>query len=430
MFVLGSTGGAFIGGVNAEKFGRKKAMVFDGVCMLIGWILIGFSSSFPVILTGRFICGSAAASLQTIIPAYVSEISQPGFRNVTGLLYPSYFIFGGSVMLVLGAILPWELVIKILLACPILYLIGLIFCPESPIWLVTKGKMELAEKELYLLRKCSNSRAMVKLELDRIKKSYDEKYVSESDNEEEEESKAGFLLSLLKDKAFMKPLLTLILTYSVFYEWSGMPPLAFYMVQVFIDLDAPIDPYIATAILYTFRCVVIIFANFFVAHFKMRPVFFSTALCHLIFLGIVTVYSFLDKDGMVSSVYPMAKWTPIICVMLIYATAGAGCFNIMYSFTGVLLPSYARTFGSGIVGVIDNIALVGASKSFPLLLNSIGLHGTFLVNLICVATSILILWFALPETYGLTLEDIEQFYRTNNKTSLDEDSKSQHNPAK
>ena len=94
IFVLGSTTGSLIGGVNAEKFGRKKAMLLEGGLMLIGLTMIGFLKSFPLILTGRYICGHAAGSMQSIIPAYISEISQPPLRNVTGLMFTIVFTSG------------------------------------------------------------------------------------------------------------------------------------------------------------------------------------------------------------------------------------------------------------------------------------------------------------------------------------------------
>ena len=109
--------------------------------------------------------------------------------------------------------------------------------------------------------------------------------------------------------------------------------------------------------------------------------------------------------------YPWAQWTPIVCILMIYMTSAVGCYNVMFNFTGILLPSYARTFGSGLVGALDNVALVMVAKVFPSMLATFDLHGSFAIFAGCVAVSTLILWFTLPETYGLTLEDIEQFYR-------------------
>ena len=89
----------------AEKMGRKISMLFDGVCMLFGITLIGFSKSYWVILTGRFICGISGCASQSVIPAYVSEISQPRFRNVSGLMYTMFWNLGQFIMVLLGAIL-------------------------------------------------------------------------------------------------------------------------------------------------------------------------------------------------------------------------------------------------------------------------------------------------------------------------------------
>ena len=137
--------------------------------MLFGVTLLGFSKSYWIILTGRFICGISGCASQSVIPAYVSEISQPRFRNVSGLMYTVSWNLGQFIMVLLGALVTWSVAVRIVMILPLLHVSGVLaICPESPVWLLTNGKTEEGRKVLEFLR---GDFDLVKAEEQRIWKS-------------------------------------------------------------------------------------------------------------------------------------------------------------------------------------------------------------------------------------------------------------------
>ena len=137
-----------------------------------------------------------------------------------------------------------------------------------------------------------------------------------------------FYLSLFKQKAFLKPFLTICLVLCIFYEWGGIPCISFYMNQILMDVKVPMDEYSATAVINGFRIVSMLVADTVIYRFKMRTVFFSTAICHMILVACLALYCFLNKDGVVTSLYPGAAWTPVICILLMFSTSAVGCLPI------------------------------------------------------------------------------------------------------
>ena len=389
----------------AEKMGRKISMLFDGVCMLFGITLIGFSKSYWVILTGRFICGISGCASQSVIPAYVSEISQPRFRNVSGLMYTMFWNLGQFIMVLLGAMVTWNMAVWIVMIFPLLHVSGVLaICPESPVWLLTNGKTEEGRKVLEFLRSDFD---LVKAEEQRILNSV---YQAQKNNKQRS---SMFYLSVFKQKTFLKPFLTICLVLCIFYEWGGIPCISFYMNQILMDVKVPMDEYSATAVINGFRIVSMLVADTVIYKFKMRTVFFSTAICYLILLACLALYCYLNNGGAITKLYPGAAWTPIICILLMFSTSAFGCYNFIWNFTGMLLPSHARTFGAGMVGVLDHFSIALLSILLPIMMERIGWHGIFCTCFTCCAVSVGILWITLPETNDKTLEEIELEYRTN-----------------
>lgn len=63
------------------------------------------------------------------------------------------------------------------------------------------------------------------------------------------------------------------------------------------------------------------------------------------------------------------------------------------------------------LGVLDNISLFTAVKTVPSLISCLGIHGAFLLYSSCCLTNLVICFFIMPETKGLSLEEIEDLYK-------------------
>ena len=78
---------------------------------------------------------------------------------------------------------------------------------------------------------------------------------------------------------------------------------------------------------------------------------------------------------------------------------------------GEIFPSDIRSFSCGLLGVIDNVSLFAAVKVVPILISSLGIGGAFMVYSLCCLSNLIVCFFVMPETKGLSLEEIEDFYK-------------------
>ena len=128
IMVAGSCTGAICGGIQSEKFGRRKSLLLDCFIYIVGTILFSVAPNFYVLLVARVILGHSTASAMTTTSVYtrfvkfcqlfvyiliykipnqifnlfLSEISQPEVRTITGCFFTPFFIFGTTFQLVLG----------------------------------------------------------------------------------------------------------------------------------------------------------------------------------------------------------------------------------------------------------------------------------------------------------------------------------------
>lgn len=381
--------------------------------MKIGLLCIALPHQFPLMLVGRYLCGHACSSIQVVAPSYTSEISQPLIRPLTSYIFIVIFICGSTIMSVIGALVPWHIAVSITLIWPLLSLICVIsFCPESPVWLLIKGKDDRAEKSLMLLR---GDEKIVQNEIKRIKTALMELEIAMTDGGEQ---RSGLMevLDLFTDNAFLKPFGILLFLYVFTVNWGGTPSLSFYMIILLQKSNFHYDSYIMAAGLSVFRALVIILSSGFTSKMRRRPLFLTCGVFHLIGMGTIGIYNFLNENGRLEKMSSFAEWIPIIAILLIYSFSTVGYVSMVFMLTPEILPSNARAIGCGLVGFFDNISLALSIKMIPTLLDSIDVSGIFTLYAILTLFALIFSYFFLPETYGLGLDEIERIFRGSKKS--------------
>ena len=111
---------------------------------------------------------------------------------------------------------------------PVVTFIMLFFCPETPVWLLSKGRVEEAKSVLKRLRGAKNI-DIIQDEMERISTNLQMNKKSENPSISEK-LKQFFQLAI--DPTFMKPFCLLLVIFCLGFEWAGFAAIGFYMVPL------------------------------------------------------------------------------------------------------------------------------------------------------------------------------------------------------
>lgn len=140
---------------STDYLGRKIGMMVVNVPFAIAWFLMYQASDVSHLFIANSLLGLSVGLMEAPIMTYLGEISEPATRGIlisyTNLGTP----LGGFVVFFLNTLTTWRTVGLICLCVPILTVVALTFVPETPHWLIGKGRIERAERALCWLRYAS-----------------------------------------------------------------------------------------------------------------------------------------------------------------------------------------------------------------------------------------------------------------------------------
>lgn len=169
------TAGAFFSSILSGPFGRyfgRKTALWVGIVLNIIGITIQISTkSRGVLYFGRLVLGASNGFLVTFSNIYTSEIAPAHLRGVM----VGFFAFWVNVGSIIGAVVNYYfstvldyrcylVPLGLLYIVPVILGIGLIFVPESPRWLLYKGREAEGRRSLARLRGVSVEEQFIEIE--------------------------------------------------------------------------------------------------------------------------------------------------------------------------------------------------------------------------------------------------------------------------
>ncbi|KAF2802930.1 general substrate transporter [Mytilinidion resinicola] len=164
LFFFGACVGAIGAGPLADKIGRKWTLFTAALISVIGGALAAGSVHVAMLIVVRVIQGSGLGALATMVPIYLAEASTPSKRGMLTGLHGFFLVSGYNISAWVGLgchfskdlTFGWRGPIAFTCVPPIILLIGCIWIPESPRWLIANNRVDEAWKVLSRLHSDAN----------------------------------------------------------------------------------------------------------------------------------------------------------------------------------------------------------------------------------------------------------------------------------
>ncbi|KAL3618397.1 Monosaccharide-sensing protein 2 [Castilleja foliolosa] len=159
MSLIGATAITTCSGTISDSIGRRPMLITSSVFYFLSGLIMLWSPNVYILLLARLLDGFGIGLAVTLVPLYISETAPSEIRGRLNTL-PQFTGSGGMFLaycMIFGmSLLPspsWRLMLGVLSVPSLLYFVlTVFFLPESPRWLVSKGKMSEAKRVLQQLR--------------------------------------------------------------------------------------------------------------------------------------------------------------------------------------------------------------------------------------------------------------------------------------
>ncbi|MFJ5963214.1 sugar porter family MFS transporter [Bacillus sp. NPDC093026] len=405
--LLGAALGAVICGRLSDRYGRRRSIFYLAVLFFFSTLGCTVSPNAEVMVLFRFLLGLAVGGASVIVPTFLAEISPAENRGriVTQneLMIVSGQLLAFTFNAIIGNLLGenpyvWRIMLPIAAIPAIVLFFGMLTVPESPRWLVTKGKNKEALHVLERIRTKGSAGA----ELQEIENAY---------KEEVEVNKATF-----KDLAtpWIRRLMGIGIGIAIVQQITGVNSIMYYGTEILKDAGFETK---AALIGNIGNGVISVLATFvgiwLLGKVGRRP---------MLVTGLIGTTITLLCIGICSNLFLGTAFLPYLILLLtitFLAFQQGAISPVTWLMLSEIFPLRLRGLGMGVSVFCLWIVNFLIGLTFPILLAHMGLSMTFFLFVAFGILSILFVLKFLPETKGLTLEQLEMNFRQHNQSSLD-----------
>lgn len=378
-------------GVIADKWGRKPSILLTGPMFALTWIVILFTTSYTIICIMRVIQGITMGFVFTVVPLYLGEIASPSRRGAISGLFSTAWFFGYLFEYCVGPYVSYKLFSALTATLPVIFVLLFILQPESPYFLLMKGKQDEAFAALVWLRGGS-SQENIQKELEEMKQSVQVDLKNPSK-----------LNDVIESPADRRALLIIILI-GVVRMLSGGIAIMSYSTQLFTESGSV---YVSPDVLTIIMGLAMLFGGFvntfFVDSLGRRPLIFVSCIGSFFSLILVGTYFFVE-----SKITPdIVRYSWIVpLAIVIYCICSVGISSVSMTYTSELFTSKTRGMASSISAINLTIGSFICIKLYQIVGDNYSLYTVYwFYSMICFVGFIL-LYVLAPETKGKTFSQI------------------------
>lgn len=386
--LIGCMFGAGCAGKPSQVYGRKKMLLVTSVIFLLSTLGCAFAVNYTTFVVFRMIAGVSVGAASMLSPLYISEIAPAHLRGRMVSLN-QFAIFSGQVLAFVsnhllvdvGGVDNWRWMLGVMVVPCVLFLVCLLFVPESPRWLVTNRCDDKAFRVLSRISGPETARA----ELDEIRYSVGH-------------GVEGTFRELFRGKMFKLLLIGIML--SVFQQVTGINVMMYYAPDVFKSTGMGNDSAIYyTMIMGMVNLIFVTVSILFVDKVGRRKLMiFGPAGMGFFMFCISVAYFTGNFTGML----------PLLLMMGYLAFFALSLGPIVWVLLGEIFPNRIRSRAVSVSILAMWAANFLVSFTFPILKESLGSGFTFLIyGVMCVACVVFVCR-CIVETKGKTLEQIEK----------------------
>ncbi|HLS93772.1 MAG TPA: sugar porter family MFS transporter [Microbacterium sp.] len=396
--LFGAAVGAMTIGRLSDGWGRRKTILLLACMFFVGAMLCVFAPFFEFLVLGRIVLGLAVGGASTVVPVFLAELAPYEIRGSLSGRNEVMIVVGQLAAFVVNAILGatlghldgvWRFMLAVAALPAIALFVGMLRMPESPRWLVSKGRNDEALAVLSTIRSPERARA----ELDEVLALVDE---------EKEEKTLGW--RAIFSNTWLVRILLIGTALAVFQQLTGINSIMYYgqvvLTESGFEEQAALFANIAPGVIGVIGGLI---ALWMMEKINRRTTIITGYTLTTIFHFLIGIASFAIPAD--SSIRPYVILVLIVCFVGSMQTF----LNVA---TWVLLseifPLHMRALGMGITVFFMWIANALLSLFFPSLIDAIGITGSFFGFAAVNAIAIVVFIFFLPETRGRTLEAVEE----------------------
>jgi len=401
--LLGAAIGAVFGGRLSDRNGRRTNIMYLSVLFFFATLGCTLAPNMEIMIAARFMLGLAVGGASVTVPSYLAEVSPANRRGGIVTRNELMIVSGQLAAFVINAILGsfmgdhphvWRYMLVIAALPAIFLFVGMFRVPESPRWLVTKDRTDDA---LGVLRKM-RSEEQAQEELMQIETTV---------LKERGLQKASF-----KDLAtpWIRRIVLIGIGIAIVQQITGVNSIMYYGTEILKDAgfatQAALIGNIANGVI---SVVATIVGIWLLGRVGRRP---------MLITGLIGTTCSLLAIGVMSSVLEGSTALPyvVLALTVTFLAFQQGAISpVTWLMLSEIFPLRLRGIGMGTTVFFLWIINFTVGLLFPVLLAGMGLSATFYIFAALGLGAIAFVKLFLPETKGLTLEQLEENFRNHGR---------------